>query len=333
MGDLRTVQEVARDIRSLKIQGARRIARAAVEALVSSAQLSRANTKDDLYQELLVASISLAATRPTEPMMRNSLEQTLRFSLAWIQTHPKKNVQELKDALMQDYGTFIEQMEDAVDKISQYGSAEIKNGANVLVHCHSSTTTQILIRAYDEGKNLHVTCLETRPLYQGRLTARELTARGLDVSLAVDSAAGSLMSKMDLVLTGADAITTEGDLINKIGTFTLAQLAHMHAVRFCSAAETYKFDLLTRFAKTETIEQRDPSEVWGSGLYAKEKLSSPGNFIPIPSGLHVQNSAFDRTPASFISAYISEEGIIPPAQFSIIADQKLKGEINGAIRI
>ena len=330
MPNLRTLAEVARDIRSLKIQGARRIARAATDALVSSAQESKAKTKNELYNSLLKAAETLENTRPTEPMMRNSLEQTLRFILAWVRTHPKKEAADLKKELLVHHKTFLDKMDEDAKKIAKFGSDEITNGANILIHCHSTTTTKILKKAYDDNKNPHVSCLETRPLFQGRLTARELSGHGIDTTLYVDSAAGSIINKMDLVLTGADAITADGDLINKIGTYSIAQLAKMHAVRFLCAAEIYKYDPLTRFGKKEPIEQRDPNEVWGTGLYAKE---SAKNFIKPPRKLRIQNPAFDRTPASFISAYITEEGLIPPSQLAIIAQAKLNGENYGQIQI
>ncbi|MFH1307198.1 MAG: S-methyl-5-thioribose-1-phosphate isomerase [Candidatus Micrarchaeota archaeon] len=322
MKSLRTLSEVARDIRSIRIQGARRIARAALEALVSTAQKSKAKTKNELYQQLLSAAKTLESTRPTEPMMRNSLEDSLRFILAWTRTRPSKDVKDMKSALLSHHSSFIDKMHESINKIAKFGSAEIPHGANILIHCHSTTIIKILQKAYDEGKNPHVTCLETRPLYQGRLSARELSEYGLEVNLTVDSASGSLISKMDLVLVGADAITAEGDLINKIGTFTLAQLAHTHSIRFLCAAEIYKYDPLTRFGRAGPIEERGVSEVWGSGLYAKEKAGK--NSISIPKKLKVLNPAFDRTPANFISAYITEEGLIPPAQLAILAEKKLE---------
>ncbi|PIT84514.1 ribose 1,5-bisphosphate isomerase [Candidatus Micrarchaeota archaeon CG10_big_fil_rev_8_21_14_0_10_45_29] len=327
-----SLKQVAKDIKELKIQGARKIAKSAVAALVSHAQISKADDKHELYEIMLNAAKELEATRPTEPMMRNALDDALRFTLAWARTHEAKDVSSLKKALLSHQFSFLSQMDDAILKISKYGAAEIPQGANILIHCHSSTTMQILKKAYDEGKNPNVTCLETRPLYQGRLSARELSEYGIATSLCVDSAAGSIINKMDLVLTGADALSAEGDLVNKIGTFTLAQLAKLHSVRFLCAAEIFKYDPLTRFGKAEPIEQRDAKEVWGRGRYRKEeqflKKYSP---LPLPKGIHVLNPAFDRTPAPLISAYITEEGLIPPAQLALIAEKKLKGEINGKI--
>ena len=322
MAKVRKVAKIAADIKALRIQGARRIAAAALQGLVLAAQESRAKKKDEFYDDLLEAAHLLEATRPTEPMMRNSLEETLRFVLAFIRTHPSSSVEELKALLLRHQQTLLNQMDASIDAIARIGAAEIPSGAYVLIHCHSTTLIRTLIKAKKMGKHLHVTCLETRPLYQGRLSARELCAAGIDTTLAVDSAAASLMSKMDLVLVGADAITAEGDLINKVGTSSLAQLAHAHSVRFLCAAEVFKFDPLTRLGRAEPIEQRDWKEVWGSGLYAQEKKTKNAK-IAKPSKLKILNPAYDRTPARLISAFITDEGLIPPAQLAIIAERRL----------
>ncbi|MDE1797971.1 MAG: S-methyl-5-thioribose-1-phosphate isomerase [Candidatus Micrarchaeota archaeon] len=331
MPKARTLDEVAADIKALKVQGARRIARAALEALTGEALRSQAKTTGDLYEELLDAARRLEKTRPTEPMMRNALDDALRYTLTFVRHHPAQGVKELVRALQDHDAQMLRQMDASVQAIARYGAAEIKDGANVLVHCHSSTLIAILKQAQADGKHPRVTCLETRPLFQGRLTARELAAAGIETRLAVDSAAGTHIMESDLVLVGADAITAEGDLINKIGTRTLAQLAFCHSVRFLCAAELYKYDPLTRWGRTEPIEQRDPMEVWGKGRYARE-VSPDGRggaaeeALPIPPGLAVLNPAFDRTPAQMVSAYVTEAGLCPPAQLALWAQRLRQGK-------
>lgn len=319
-----TAEGIARDIRALKVQGARRVAQAALEALALAARKSRAKTKSALYDDLLKTARMLKSTRPTEPMMRNALEESLRFGLTWIRTHPKKKPKELVDALQAHKADLLKEMGRAVGRIAHAGAAEIPQRASVLIHCHSTTVIRLLVQAQKMGKHPHVICLETRPLYQGRLSARELAAAGVDVSLAVDSAAGSLLDKTDLVLVGADAMTAQGDLVNKIGTFSLAQLARLHGVRFLCAAELYKYDPLTRFGGAEVIEQRAPGEVWGSGYYRQEKRGK-NKALRIPQHLKILNPAFDRTPAKYISSYVTEVGLVPPQQLARLAGRKLAG--------
>lgn len=326
MAVLRGVNEVAGEIRALKIQGARRIARAALQALVHAARSSQAKTTGEMYDELLAAARVLEATRPTEPMMRNALEDVLRYTLAWVRAHPSKEAKALAEALAAHEKKLLGLMAAASQKIAKIGAAEIGEGAHVMIHCHSTTLMGVLLEAQKQGKHMQVTCLETRPLFQGRLSARELADAGVDVELAVDSAAGSLMNRMDLVLVGADCITVEGDLVNKVGTSTLARLAFDHSVRFLCAAELFKYDPLTRWGRAEPIEQRDPKEVWGDGRYANESAASGGADapVPVPSGMRILNPAFDRTPASHIAAYITEEGLVPPAQLAWLAERRLE---------
>jgi ribose 1,5-bisphosphate isomerase len=331
MARRRTVTEVAADIKALRIQGARRIARAALEALTATAQKSKAKTTTELYDHLLDAAHTLEETRPTEPMMRNALEDALRYTLAFVRSHPAKSVHELSRALQAHDRQMLERMDRSIDAIAQYGAEQLPDGAHVLVHCHSSTLIAILKKAQEMGKHPRVTCLETRPLFQGRLTARQLAEAGIETQLVVDSAAGTLISKVDVVLVGADAITAEGDLVNKIGTHTLAQLAFAHAVRFMCATELYKYDPLTRWGRAEPIEERNVNEVWGNGRYAKEmvegkerstsKSGEEKEPLSIPTNLRVLNPAFDRTPARLISAYITEEGLCPPAQLALWAQK------------
>lgn len=318
----RTASKIAGDIRTLRVQGARRVAQAALEGLVSAAKTSRAKTNGALYADLLKVARMLTSTRPTEPMMRNALDDSLRFGLAWIRTHQKEDAGEMVRALSKHKTHLLQEMEEAADKISKLGAAEIPKNASVLIHCHSTTVVRVLIQAQKMGKRPHVVCLETRPLYQGRLSARELAAAGVDVSLAVDSAAGSLLDKIDLVLVGADAMTGRGDLINKVGTFSLAQLARLHGVRFLCAAELYKYDPLTRFGRSEAIEQRAAGEVWGSGYYRQEKRGK-NKALRIPQHLKILNPAFDRTPAKYVSGYITEEGLMQPAYLVRVAEKKL----------
>ena len=318
----RTAEGIARDIRALKVQGARRVAQAALGALVLTARKSRAKTKSALYDDLLKTARMLKNTRPTEPMMRNALEDSLRFGLAWIRTHKKEEPKELAAALEAHEADLLQEMHEAVERIAQIGASEIRSNARVLIHCHSTTVIRVLMQAQKDGKHPHVICLETRPLYQGRLSARELAAAGVDTALAVDSDAGSLMNKTDLVLTGADAMTAKGDLVNKVGTFSIAQLARLHKVRFLCAAELYKYDPLTRFGGMEAIEQRSGAEVWGSGYYRQEKRGK-NKALRMPSHLKILNPAFDRTPAKYVSGYITEEGLVQPAHLAKLAERKL----------
>jgi ribose 1,5-bisphosphate isomerase len=318
--DKRTPSRIIKDIASLKIQGARRVAKAAVDAIIWQIIHSKAKTTHELYEEIIRLVLEIEKTRPTEPMMRNSLRSTLKFMLYWINKHKQIKVEELKQKVLDLQKKILMIMDEEIEKIADIGAMNIKDGSKILVHCHSTSVIKILQRCYDQNKNIEVSCLETRPLFQGRLSARELAEYGIKTNLYVDSAVGSIIQKHDLVLVGADAITAEGDLINKIGTYTIAQIAKLNQIKFYCAAELFKYDPLTKVGFEEIIEQRDIKEVWGDGLYVNENQPPQ----KVPPNLMVYNPSFDRTPAAFISAYITEEGIIPPQLISYFAEKKLQ---------
>ena len=162
----RSPTETADDIRALRIQGARRIARAALAALNEAAQASHAPSKGALYEDLLRTARMLEETRPTEPMMRNALEDSLRYALAWIRTHQSLEPGELIEALDKHQHEILDEMESSVELIAKIGAAELPDHASIMVHCHSTTVVRLLTTAQKLGKRPQVTCLETRPLYQ-----------------------------------------------------------------------------------------------------------------------------------------------------------------------
>jgi ribose 1,5-bisphosphate isomerase len=154
----------------------------------------------------------------------------------------------------------------------------------------------MLSKALKQGKSFEVLCTETRPAFQGRITAKEMVALGVKTTFIVDSAARSLINNVDLVVVGADAITSEGNVVNKIGTGTIAMLAREARKPFYVVSELLKFDPETLHGECERIEERSRDEVW------KEA----------PKELCIRNPAFDVTPRDLIHGIICEEGIIPP---------------------
>ena len=176
------------------------------------------------------------------------------------------------------------------------GRPLLRDGMLVFTHCHSSTVTRLLAKAKADGKNFTVICTETRPAFQGRITAQEMFALDIQTMFIVDSAARSYMGDVDLVVVGADAITSEGNVVNKIGTSSIAVLANEARKPFYVVSELLKFDPVTLYGAYEGIEQRNPSEVWNEA----------------PAKLFVRNPAFDVTSNRYINGIICEEGIIAP---------------------
>ncbi|MEM3400155.1 MAG: S-methyl-5-thioribose-1-phosphate isomerase [Candidatus Micrarchaeia archaeon] len=290
------VKKTCEDIKSLKIQGAREIAKAAVRAIVEQAEFSDAKTNQEFIAHLIEAADALAATRPTEPLLRNAMRDALRFMFAQIKKSKTDDVATLKKKIKQEASRYEETMRKNKEKISEYGAKLLPKKCTLLLHCHSTTVVAIVKRADEMGKDIRVICTETRPRFQGRMTALELRDAGFDVTLIVDSAVKAFMKEIDFVLVGADAITSTGELVNKIGTYGIATLAYYEDIPFYSAAETHKFDPLTLWGNAEEIEERDPSEV-----------ADPKEF----RGIKIRNPAFDVTPAKYIRGYITEIGIIP----------------------
>ncbi len=292
-----TVRVTAEKIRRLEVQGARNVAIAAVKALHTLAEQTKATSKTEFLNELKEAQAMLFASRETEPLMRNAVR--------WIITQAQDSSTEKVDVLTQmvssNVSLFLQNLEASRERTAEIGAKRIREGMLVFTHCHSSTVTRMFAKAKADGKNFSVICTETRPAFQGRITAREMVELGVQTIFIVDSAARSYMGDVDLVVVGADAITSEGNVVNKIGTSSIAVLAHEARKPFYVVSELLKFDPETLFGTYERIEQRNPSEVWNEA----------------PQNLSVRNPAFDVTPSRYIHGLICEEGIIAPQ--SIVA--------------
>ncbi len=287
-----TVRTTAERIRKLEVQGARNVAIAAVKALQTLAEQTKAKNKTAFLNELKEAQTVLFASRETEPLMRNAIR--------WIITQTKdsstEKVDVLSEMVVSNVNLFLQNLEASREVTAEIGANRIRDGMLVFTHCHSSTVTRMIAKAKADGKNFSVICTETRPAFQGRITAREMVELGIQTMFIVDSAARSYMGDVDLVVVGADAITSEGNVVNKIGTSSIAVLANEARKPFYVVSELLKFDPETLNGAYERIEQRSPSEVWNE---APEKLS-------------VRNPAFDVTPSRYIHGIICEEGVIAP---------------------
>lgn len=289
---LESVGETAEKVKRLEIRGARDIAIAAINAVEALARQTKARNKSSFLHELLEAKKVLFASRETEPLMRNAV----RRIISQVEKSPEKTVESLVKIVSAAAKQFLKDLEDSKEKIAEIGAKRIPDDSVVLTHCHSSTVTYLLRKAKGKGKIFEVVCTETRPFFQGRITARELLNAGIKTTLIVDSAARFFMNDVDLVIVGADAITSEGNVVNKIGTSTIALIAKEARTPFYVASELLKFDPATIYGDYEKIEERNPEEVW----------KNP------PEGLGIRNPVFDVTRRDFIHGIICEEGIISP---------------------
>jgi len=289
---LEPIQITAEKIKRLEVQGARNVAIAAIKAMETLAKETKAKNKKDFLKALSEAKRILFVSRETEPLMRNAV----RWIIGQVERSSKERVKELVEIVSSASQQFLKDLEDSKERIAEIGARRIKNDSVLLTHCHSSTVSYLLKRAKQEGKSFEVICTETRPVFQGRITAKEMLELGVKTTLIVDSAARFFMNQVDFVIVGADAITSQGNVINKIGTSMIGLVAHEARTPFYVVSELLKFDPVTMYGDYEKIEERNPNEIW----------KNP------PKNLIIRNPAFDVTRRDFIHGIICEDGIISP---------------------
>jgi len=279
--------KTVKDIKSLKIQGAENVAKYALESLKDVLKKSKSK---DIKTELLKAKETLFATRPTEPCMRNALN----YALADIDNI--NDATEISSYVSKRIDEALNHFKESEEKIVQYGSQKIRDGMVIYTHCHSSTVTKILINSWKEGKHIEVHNTETRPRFQGRITATELAKEGIPVVHYVDSAARFAIKKADIMLIGADAITAEGKVINKVGSELFAEAANKRNIPVYVCTNSWKFDPQTIFGFDEPIEKRFGKEVWDNP----------------PKNVRIDNFAFEKIDPELITGIITELGIYKP---------------------
>jgi ribose 1,5-bisphosphate isomerase len=234
--------------------------------------------------------------------MRNAL----RYIVYNIKDSSVQTIEDLKKLFLVVEEDVLKNISADKEKIASFIANKIENGNTILTHCHSSSVTGGLIRAWKEGKKFSVICTETRPLLQGHRTAKELSEAGIPVTLIVDSAVSTFVSKANVVFVGCDVITAEGNVINKVGTLNVALGAKRVGIPFYVCGELAKFDPETLSGKNEEIEQRPAKEVWDKA----------------PENVKIANPAFDVLPSELITAFMTQEGIVPPASiFDAVKDK------------
>ena len=295
--------QVADAIKTLVIRGAPAIGISGAFGLALAALNSKANSKDELINELKHAKKILFETRPTAVNLKWGLEKIMSVTKYF------ESVDEIKKSIIET----AKQMADDDIKINmaigKHGSILFNDNDTVMTHCNAGALATVgygtalgVIRATrDSGKNIKVIATETRPVQQGsRLTAFELKHDGIDVTIIPDTAVGYTMANglVNKIVVGADRILRTGHVFNKIGTYQVAAIAKQHDIPFYVAAPLSTFDLESD-PEDVTIEQRDPSEV-----------TRVGGKNTAPDGVNVINPAFDMTPPELISGIITEKSIV-----------------------
>lgn len=294
----RTCEEVAEAIRNMTIRGAPAIGVAAAMGVALGALHSR-----DLPADFPRICETLAATRPTAVNLFWAIERMKR-RYAELASDPG-----VREALVQE-AQLIREEDIAINRaIGRHGAALVPDGKTVLTHCNAGalatagygTALGVIRAAIEGGKKIDVFADETRPFLQGaRLTAWELERDGIPTTLITDNMAGWFLrqGRIGCVVVGADRIAANGDVANKIGTYSLAVLAKENGVPFFVAAPISTLDLTLKSGDEIPIEERPAQEV--------TDMFTPG---VAPSGISVRNPAFDVTPAKYVSAIITEKGV------------------------
>jgi len=303
--DLRTIEDCYQAITSMQIRGAPLIGVVGAFGLALLAYNIKAKSKEEFLERVVKGVEYISNARPTAYNLKYCVQ------LVFKAVQSQRNVDSMKSEAIRKAIEIMSTEEEFSRRIGENGESLLEDGDTVLTHCNAGELATIKygtalapIRiAVDRGKCIYVIATETRPAQQGaRLTAWELERYGIPVTVVTDTAVGHLMKKrmVDKVIVGADRITADGYVFNKIGTYQVAVLAKEHRIKFYVAAPTSTFDFdLTHDAVV--IEEREAKEITTIG---RKRI--------VPRGVRVYNPVFDITPPTLINSIISEKGIVNP---------------------
>ena len=300
-----TYQQVADAIRTMVVRGAPAIGVAAGMGIAVGVKNSKAETVGDLKKDFDQICSAIGETRPTAV----NLFWAIRRMQEKFETLRVRPMPQIKQALIEEAQRMHAEDIAANQAMGRHGATLMPASGGVLTHCNAGalatagygTALGVIRAAVEQGKKIHVYADETRPFLQGsRLTAWELMKDGIPTTVISDNMAGAVMSygKIGAIVVGADRIAANGDVANKIGTYTVAVLAKEHGIPFYVAAPISTVDLATPDGSGIPIENRNVKEI--SHIAGKQM---------VPDGVEIENPAFDVTPAKYVTAIITERGI------------------------
>lgn len=314
--ELSTPQQVADAITKMYVRGAPAIGVAAALGMALAASNSAAEQSEEFVAEIEHAANLLRNTRPTAVNLFWGIDRMLCAAKAALKDGLA--IPEVKQILDECAVSMLQEDEDTCRAIGAHGAELMPQSGHVLTHCNAGalacvsygTALGVIRGAIEQGKRIHVYADETRPRLQGmKLTCFELVRDNIPVTVISDNMAGSLMRKgrIDCVVVGADRIAANGDVANKIGTYSVAVLAHHHGIPFYVAAPTSTIDPTLHSGDDIPIEER-----------SHEEMTHIDGHRIAPLGVEVINPSFDVTPASLVTAIITEKGITrPPYKHSL----------------
>src|SRR5713226_7180504 len=321
-----THQQVADVIRNMVVRGAPAIGVAAAMGIALGVQNSKAENGADLKKDFDQICEIIRQTRPTAVNLFWAIRR-MREKFETLRVRP---VAQIKQALIEESQRMHAEDIAANQAMGRYGATLMPASGGVLTHCNAGalatagygTALGVIRAAVEQGKKIHVYADETRPFLQGsRLTAWELMKDSIPTTVISDNMAGAMMKqgKISAVVVGADRIAANGDVANKIGTYTVAVLAKEHGIPFYVAAPFSTVDLETPDGSGIPIEQRDSKEV--THIAGKQM---------VPTGVEVENPAFDVTPAKYVTAIVTERGIARAPYEQSLAHLVREGHALGA---
>lgn len=306
--DIRDVGRMWESIKKLRVRGAPAIGIAAAYGFYMGIKDLPENTFQSFWVEIERVAEYLETARPTAINLKWSLDR-LKTT---IQAHKDKDISEIKDIVLKTATTIHDEDKRTCKKIGENGVKLVKKGAKILTHCNTGslatgqygTALSVIFHAHEGGNKIQVWVDETRPLLQGaRLTSWELMNAEIPMKLITDSTAGSLMQRgeVDMVITGADRVAANGDTANKIGTYPLAVVAKENDIPFYVAVPLSTVDVNLENGDNIPIEEREGDEI----------TAFNGSEVA-PKKVETYNPAFDVTPHKYITAFITEKGVIEP---------------------
>jgi len=282
------VLKVAKDIKDIKIQGASNIELASIECILNYISKTKL-IAEEFIKELTENINYLIAQRPNEPKLRNSLNYILM-------TANKYKFDETHNKLIQEIKLYEEKTKEGNKKVCEIASNIIVNGGKYLTHCHSTMVEYMFKIAHDRGLDFEVYCTETRPRYQGRITAKNLSDYGIKTISIVDSSVTHYLKEIDYFFTGADVVFPDGSIMNKVGTNLISSVCPRYSTPHIVLTTTHCCEINSLLMLTEKVEERDEEEVW------RQEDGRPKN-------VEIKNPAFDIVPHELIDKFITEEGV------------------------
>ncbi len=300
-----SIKETAYKLLKIEIQGATNVAIQSIKAVLDWLKFSKLNTVSDITETALFYLEFLSNVRPNEPLAKNAL----KFIKYHLNTTSIQNVTQFKQIFTKLAKEYLDLIQYSKQQIIEKSLKHLQKANIIFTHCHSSTTESLIVNL-NKHHDIKVVATETRPLYQGRITAKNLLKQGVDTIMIVDSACPRFITDdsvlpVDVVLIGADEITVYGDAINKVGSFGIALASYYAGKPIYVVTPSLKMFYKT-LVTPPVIEQRDAKEVWPDA----------------PKNLKIINPAFDFIPRTLISGFLTEFGLIKPDEL----EQKVTAE-------